>query len=200
MSTRARFFIVGAVTAVALVVAALFGIEWQATTRPEVKVVAAENPAFQRLLAERHTIERIDFFGWNAETGTVGVTVRGVRSGPYRFTWEIAEPTHGRMLDSGGRTVTLDPGRRTIIIVLDLGRLAAAYREMVPTGASGGLVKETLRLTASLEPEPSATERDALPPGELQDLASGHSALRDAGASTVPAALQIPSEPAHSTD
>ena len=128
------------------------------------------------------------------------MVVRGSRRGTYRFDWEIADSTDGRTLDSGGETLPLEPGRRTIIIQLDLGRLAAAYRTQVPTGAGGGLIKEMLRLTASLEPVPSPTERAALPPRELQDLAAGRSPLRDVRDGTVPASFQVPSVPPPGTD
>lgn len=199
MRTRVGIVAGGAVAALALVGAALYVAKpWP--TAPLAPNVATGDAGFQRLLAERHTIERVEFFGWNADSGTVGVTVRGTRRGAYNFAWEIAEPGKGLALESGGRTVTLDPGRRTIVIAFDLGRLAAAYREMGLFGGRDGSITETLRLIASLEPVPGPAERAALSPGELQDLATGHSSLRHVGTGAVPATLQAPAELLHSTD
>lgn len=200
-AVKTRLIIVagGAVAALALVGAALFVARPWPFARPAA-TVATGDAGFQRLLAERHTIERVEFFGWNADSGTVGVTVRGTRRGAYKFAWEITGSAKDLALESGGRTVTLDPGRRTIVIAFDLGRLAAAYREMGLFAAGAGPVTETLRLTASLEPVPGPTERAVLSPSELQDLGTGHSSLRHVGVGAVPATLHIPSEPTQSTD
>jgi hypothetical protein len=188
-----------AVVAAALLVALIVDTEWRATERQAVEA-AAQDAAFQRLLADRHRIERIDFFGWNADSGTAGVIVRGVRDGTYQFAWEITEPTYGRTLDSGEETLTLEPGRRTIIIGLEMGRLAAAYREKVLTGAGGVLIQETLHLSAHLTPVPDPAEQEILPPAELQDLIDGRSPLRDVGTGTVAVSFQIPPVPEQTTD
>lgn len=199
MKTRVLVVAGGTIAALALVGAALFvAVPWP-STRQSVDV-ATSDAGFQRLLADRHTIERVEFFGWNAESGTVGVTVRGIRRGTYKFAWEITESGNGLALESGGRTVTLDPGRRTIVIAFDLGRLVAAYRELGLFGGRVGPITETLRLIASLEPVPGPAERAALSPGELQDLDTGHSSLRHVGTGAVPATLRVPAEPPQNTD
>lgn len=203
MSIRALFLAVGVAVSVAIVVIFLVGIERQGADQEQGE---AREAAFARLSADRHTIDRIEFFGWNADSGSAGVVMRGNRSGDYHISWQVTEPTYGQVLAQGREMVSLGPGRRTVVIGLERGVLIAAYREKVlrGTGGAGGTgsvtVDEAFRLAATVEPVLSSEESAALPPREVQNLALGQSSLRSDVGVDVRFSFQLPAAPTVQTD
>jgi len=186
-----------AVAASGLVGVAIVGVEREAADQ---QTAAVQETAFSRLYAERHTIDRIDFFGWNAENGSAGIVLRGNRSGDYQIEWQVIEPNSGHVLAEGRETVTLELGRRVVVINLDRANLITAYRETVPPEATGAVFDGVFRLTATIEPVPSPAERASLPAQELQTLAIGQSTLRSTGAVDVPVSFRMSAVPAATTD
>jgi len=159
-----------------------------------------QQAAFANITATRHTIDRIEFFGWNADSGSAGIVIRGNRAGGYRITWQVTEASHGQILAEGVTTVTFGPGRRTVVIPLARDEIVEAYRDKVLKGAGGIRVDETFRLAATLEPVLSAEEITVLPPGEVRKLANGRSALRSDVGVDLPMSFQVPDDPAVQTD
>ena len=186
-----------AVTAISLVGVAIVGVEQEVADQA---TAAAQETAFSRLYAERHTIDRIDFFGWNAENGSAGIVLRGNRSGDYQVDWQLTEPKSGQVLAEGREMVTLMLGRRIVVIHLDQASLIAAYPETVLPGKSGAVVDAVFRLTATAEPVPSPAERASLPPQELQALTIGQSTLRSTGKMDVPLSFSLSAAPAANTE
>lgn len=188
---------VWAVTATSLVGVAIVGVEQEAADQA---TAAAQETAFSRLYAERHTIDRIDFFGWNAEDGSAGIVLRGNRSGDYQVGWQVTESNSGRVLAEGRQTVTLALGRRIVVIQINKASLITAYRETALPGKGGVVVDAVFRLTATAEPVPSPAERTSLPPQELQTLSIGQSTLRSTGKVDVPLSFSLSAAPAANTD
>ena len=202
---RTGFGLLGlwAVTGAAIVAISLIGFERQVAGPEQGK---AREATFASLSAANHTIDRIDFFGWNADWGSAGIVMRGSRNGDYRISWQVTESTHGQVLAEGRKTVALGPGRRTMVIGFERGVLSAAYREKVhgATGGTGGTgvveIDETLRFAATVEPVLSPEERVAMPPREVQNLELGQSTLRSSDGVDVPLSFQLPAAPTTQTD
>lgn len=199
---RTGFGLLGlwAVTGAAIVAVSPVGFERQVASPEQGKARAA---AFASLSAANHTIERIDFFGWNADWGSAGIVMRGSRNGDYHISWQVTEPTDGQVLAKGRKTVALGPGRRTMVIGFERGVLSAAYREKVhgATGGTGSVkIDETFRFAATVEPVLSPEERAAMPPREVQNLELGQSSLRSGDGVDVPISFQLPAAPTTQTD
>ena len=126
--------------------------------------------------------------------------MRGNRGGDYILSWQATEPASGQVLAQGRKTVSLGPGRRTVVVGLERGVLIAAYREKVLKGAGSTTVGEVLRITATVVPVPSPEESAALPPREVQNLATGQSALRSDFSVDLGFSFQLPVAPAVQTD
>ena len=198
MSIRTWLIATGAATLV--VIAAIFfvGVERQAVDQDQGE---AREAVFTSLSASRHIIDRIEFFGWNADSGSAGIVMRGSRRGDYNISWRLIEPTSGQVLAEGRKMVSLGPGRRTEVIGLERGAIIAAYREKVLGGAGGDVVvDEAFRLAATVEPALSPEESAALPPREVQNLVVGQSSLRSDVGIDVRFSFQLPATPAIQTD
>jgi hypothetical protein len=199
---RARRFGLGllglwAVAALVLVGVVIVGVEQEEIDQ---QTAAAQENAFSRLYAQRHTVTRIDFFGWNAERGSAGIVLHGNRSGDYQIGWRVTETKSGQVLAEGRQAVTLELGRRIVVIPLDRSSLITAYRKSVLPGAAGEVVDGVFRLTATVEPVPSPAERSTLPPQELQTLSIGQSTLRSTGFVDMPVSFPLSAAPTASTD
>gem|GEM_PF-4327794 len=197
MTIRALFFVLGAAVSAAVIVIFLAGTERQATDQERDK---AREAAFARLSADRHTIDRIEFFGWNADSGSAGIVIRGNRGSDYHISWQVTEPTNGQVLAQGREMVSLGPGRRTVVIGLKRGAIIAAYREKVLKDAGGVKVDEAFHLAATAEPALNPEESAALPPREVQNLAIGQSSLRSGVGIDLHFSFQLPAAPAVRTD
>jgi len=208
MSIRALFIGVGARRGIilgGLLVAALVGIVAISLVGLEQEVAeeergGAQETAFASFAAGQHTIDRIEFFGWNADAGSAGIVMRGNRAGDYHISWTVTESTHGQVLAEGREMVSLGPGRRTVVIPLARDGLIEAYREKLVKGAGGVIVDEAFRLAATLEPALSPDESAVLPPREIQNLAIGRSSLRSVAGIDLPMSFQLPAGPAIQTD
>jgi hypothetical protein len=199
---RARTLILAVGVTVSLAIVAIFSIGIE---RQEAGLDQSESPkaAFDRLSAERHTIDRIEFFGWNAGSGSAGIVMRGNRGGDYHISWRMTETASGQVLAQDRKMVTLGPGRRTVVIGFVRDNLIAAYREKILEdmgGAGGTSVDETFRLTASVAPALSPEENAALPPREVRNLALGQSLLRSDSGIDIRFSFQLPVAPAVRTD
>ncbi len=188
-----------------LAAAALVGIAVMSVIGVEQKVAdedrrEAQAVAFASLSAARHTIDRIDFFGWNADTGSIGIVMRGNRAGDYHISWQVTEPTDGQRLAEGREMVSLGPGRRTVVIPVARDGLIEAYREKVLKGAGGVVVDQPFLLTATVEPALSPKENAVLPPREIQNMAMGRSSLRSNAGVDLPMTFQVPAAPTVQTD
>lgn len=197
MSIRVWLFAVGAAALVAVAAVFFVGIDRQAVNQDQGE---ARTAAFARLSTDRHTIDRIEFFGWNADSGSAGIVMRGNRNGDYQISWRMIDPTTGQALVEGRKMVSLGPGRRTVVIGLARGTLVSTYREKVLGGAGGVAVDEAFRLAATVEPALSPEESAALPPDEVQNLALGQSSLRSDAGVDVRLSFQLPTAPAAQTD
>jgi len=213
MSFRAPFIRIGAVrigavrgailggllaaVLVGIAVVSLVGVDQEVSDREQRETQGA---AFADLAATLHTIDRIEFFGWNANVGSAGIVMRGNRSGDYRISWQVTEPTSGHVLVAGRKVVSLGPGRRTVVISLARDGLIEAYRESVLKEAGRGVIDEVFRLAATVELVPSPEESAALPPLEIQNLAIGQSSLRSVAGTDLPVSFQLPVAPAVQTD
>ncbi len=196
---RTGFGLLGlwAVASAAIVSMSLIGFERQVAGPEQGK---ARGAAFASLSAANHTIDRIDFFGWNADWGSAGIVMRGSRNGDYHISWQVTESAHGQVLAEGRKTVALGPGRRTMVIGFERGVLSAAYREKVHGGTGGVKIDETFRFAATVEPVLSPEERAAMPPREVQNLELGQSSLRSGDGVDVPLSFQLPAAPTTQTD
>ena len=202
--TKRRVWLIG-FSLLGLSAAILIGIAVISLTSKEQIVTTqdqrdAQVAAFADLTKAHHTIDRIEFFGWNAETGSAGIIMRGNRSGDYHLAWQITEPASGQVLAEGSELVSLGPGRRTVVISLARDGLIEAYREKVLKSAAGAAVDALFRLAATVEPALSPEEKATLPPTEIQNLAAGQSSLRSDVGTDFPMSFKLPDAPSIQTD
>lgn len=186
----------GAVTFAGMVAISLLGAERQVAGYDRGD---ARDTAFARLSADRHTIDRIEFFGWNADSGSAGIVTRGKRTGVYQILWQVTDPTSGQVLAKGRETASLGPGRRTVVIDFKRSALIGAYRDKVLTGAGGVVAATAFRLTATVEPALSPADRAALPPRAIENLATGQSPLRSEAGVDLPVSFRLPVVPSFQT-
>lgn len=196
---RAGFGLLGLSLAILVGIAALSQIDTDSNVADQ-ETSDAQEAALANLTAARHTIDRIEFFGWNADTGSAGIVMRGNRSGDYHLTWQVVEPANGQVLADGRQLVSLGPGRRTVVVPLARDHMIEAYREKVLKGAGGVSIDALFRLAAAVEPALSPEESAALPPSEIQNLAAGRSALRSDVGIDFPMSFQVPDVRSIQTD
>ena len=202
--TKRRIKLIG-FSLLGLAVAVLVGIAAIFLTNNDQVITAQEQhdareAAFANLTKAHHTIDRIEFFGWNDEMGSAGVVMRGNRDGAYHIAWQVTEPASGQILAQGRETVSLGPGRRTVVIPLARDSLIEAYREKVLNGADEIVADVNFRLAATVEPALNPEESATLPPLEVQNLALGQSSLRSDVGIDLPVSFQVYDTPAIQTD
>jgi hypothetical protein len=199
VSRRTGFGLLGilAVVFIAAAVMLLADREQPVTDRGQLE---AQREAFANFSATHHTIDRIDFFGWNADSGSAGIVMRGNRAGDYRISWQVTESAHNEVLAQGRTIVSLGPGRRTVVVPLARNEIVEAYREKVLKGAGRALVDETFRLAVTVAPVLSPKEIAILPPREVENLAAGHSSLHSYVGIDLSISFEVPAAPAVQTD